>query len=281
LRSLPSIRYKVARGKKELYLKDQVALDDLLLTLGTRDVSLTTEAGSESSRVLESEHLKALCEKVLAYQALLDKIDKRRDARLLDAMLQATSLGKADLSREELAEPTTAIERYMSQHHAEALPLDVTIEMDQEHEVNRWRMFTHKAGVRRESVFDTGFFDSGDYAELKRLTDQFKDVGNPPYTLVHKDGEPEEYERLEDVVNRIQEHARQGLTLQRYKGLGEMNPDQLWETTMNPENRTLLGVRVDDAVAADGIFTVLMGDQVEPRRDFIERFALEVRNLDV
>ena len=87
--------------------------------------------------------------------------------------------------------------------------------------------------------------------------------------------------RIEDAVQRILEDARKGLTIQRYKGLGEMNPEQLWETTLNPENRTLLAVRVPSKVDAEEMFSTLMGDQVEPRREFIEKYALDVRNLDI
>ena len=102
----------------------------------------------------------------------------------------------------------------------------------------------------------------------------------PPYVVTLEDG-PRELPSLDEVWATIKGAAEKGLTKQRYKGLGEMNPEQLWETTMNPETRTLLQVRVDDAVEADGIFTVLMGDAVEPRRQFIERNALDAGNLDI
>ena len=123
--------------------------------------------------------------------------------------------------------------------------------------------------------------ESVEYKTILALYEEIKKAGAPPYLIIH----PEEEEKLirspEEVVERILEVGKKGASIQRFKGLGEMNPEQLWETTMNPEKRTLLQVRLDDAVAADEIFTVLMGDQVDPRRVFIQKFAQEVKNLDI
>lgn len=270
--------FKIARGKRESYLKDQEALDNQLLELGTDKVQMF--AGGGDSQPLEGAALKNLCIRVLAYRKLLEKIDKRRDARLVDAMLQATNLGPETLKNPDTAAVLSNIEKYMSRFTPDALPVELFVEDDHENHTKRWRMVTRSLGSPRESFIDTAFFQSPDYSELRHLKDELNQQGRPPYRLVSQT-ETLELERLVDVVAKILVHARQGLSIQRYKGLGEMNPEQLWETTMNPENRTLLAVRVDDTVAADEIFTVLMGDQVEPRRDFIERFALDVRNLDI
>ncbi len=270
--------YKITRNKKETYLKDEDALNDQLLSLGTENVSLLPS--DESRERIAGVELKALCRDVLAYQRTLAKVDKRRDARLVDALLKETNLGLTSLKQADLKADFQRIEGFLHRFHPDALPLEITIEPDAEHQTNRWRMITRHMGAPRESVFHTRFFEGADFVELRALADRFESLGAPPYLISYAE-EAIEVPRLEDAVQRILSEARAGLVIQRYKGLGEMNPEQLWETTMDPANRTLLAVRVDDGVAADQMFTVLMGDQVEPRREFIERHALDVRNLDV
>ena len=121
---------------------------------------------------------------------------------------------------------------------------------------------------------------SPDMVELKKIASTFKGIGDPPF-IIEEDGIEKEVNTLSEVLRYIIEQGRKSQDIQRYKGLGEMNPDQLWETTMEPENRRMLKVKVEDGVEAENIFTVLMGDQVEPRRDFIYENALFVTNLDV
>jgi len=118
------------------------------------------------------------------------------------------------------------------------------------------------------------------YRELETLHSRIKEMGKPPYRITAKEG-LKELQSTTELRNYVFEAARKGLTIQRYKGLGEMNPQQLWETTMDPEKRTLLQVSVEDSVKADEIFTILMGDHVEPRKDFIVKHALEARNIDI
>ncbi len=269
--------FKVQKAKKEKYLKDQRALDEFLLDEGTGAVSLLSS--DDKKERLAGADLKELCRKVLQYQALLGKVDKRKDARVVDAMLKETTVGLASLKESPKAE-LERIEGYLKRFHPEALPLELKVEEEREHGRKKWRLSTKQMGTVRESVFDTGFFEGPEWQELKRLSEEFALVGSPPYFLSY-DEELIEVPQLEGAVQRVLEDAKKGLAIQRYKGLGEMNPEQLWETTLNPDNRTLLKVRVDDMVEADGIFTILMGDQVEPRREFIEKFALDVRNLDV
>ena len=135
-------------------------------------------------------------------------------------------------------------------------------------------------GVATEKHLQREFFESAEYrriAEFGRTLSDFLGAG----AYVTKGEARQELTSFQQAMNWLLEQARKGQSVQRYKGLGEMNADQLWETTMDPEKRTLLQVRIEDAVAADEIFTVLMGDQVEPRRDFIVKNALEVKNLDV
>ncbi|GIW42319.1 MAG: hypothetical protein KatS3mg076_2896 [Candidatus Binatia bacterium] len=135
-------------------------------------------------------------------------------------------------------------------------------------------------GAAFPGVFDLDFFLSPEFEEVRRLTAELAAVGDPPFRL-RENGTVAEAASLEEAVRRIVERARRGMTIQRYKGLGEMNPEQLWETTMDPERRTLLQVRIEDLPEADMIFSTLMGDEVEPRRRFIEENALNVRRLDI
>jgi DNA gyrase subunit B len=136
-------------------------------------------------------------------------------------------------------------------------------------------------GVRRETIIDFALLRSSEFVKLRRLGGELSRTLRGPYTVVPHGGEPMMRQTYEEVAATVEELGRKGLSIQRYKGLGEMNAEQLWDTTMDPARRTLLQVKVQDVVEADKIFTVLMGDLVEPRRDFIEENALNVRNLDI
>ena len=131
----------------------------------------------------------------------------------------------------------------------------------------------------RQTVLDYESIVTPEYGELKAIMDLLRKISQPPYTL-EMGSQKITAENIEDIAARVINEAKRGQQLQRYKGLGEMNPEQLWDTTMNPETRRLLQVKLEDAVEAEQIFNVLMGDQVEPRREFIEKFALEATNLD-
>ena len=268
--------FKLTRGKKEVYLKDQLALDAQLLAAGAERVSVQALGAAAPTQGAELVHL---CRTILALRAQLARIDKRRDARFVAAIL-ATSM-PAELLRSlgDLTPYWDSIVAFIEARHSDAQPLTWTTDLQQP-ERPCWRVGSRQLGVVRQSVFDRAFFTGADFAEAQRLAQACHDWGSGPFT-VRTATTTLVRDTLDQVVQDLLDESRRGLSIQRYKGLGEMNPDQLWETTMNPANRTLLSIRVDDAVAADEIFTVLMGDQVEPRRDFIERNALEVRNLDI
>jgi DNA gyrase subunit B len=150
------------------------------------------------------------------------------------------------------------------------------IQLDEEHQ-------TYGVEIRRQNYklnLDTNFLTSPEFRELENLFSIIRDLGPRPYRVQIKEG-IKEVETSKELLEFILATAKKGLTIQRYKGLGEMNPHQLWETTMDTEKRTLLQVTVQDSVEANSIFTVLMGDQVEPRKEFITTHALEARNIDI
>lgn len=158
------------------------------------------------------------------------------------------------------------------------------VEVDEEHGGYKLAFQIQKNGDIQRISFGKSIYRAPKFSEVKAILEQISAVGKAPYRAVSVDGDEDYHQELSDmssVVQFVTSVGKKGIGVQRYKGLGEMNPEQLWETTMNPEKRTLLQVRVDDAVEADEIFTTLMGDQVEPRRDFIYRNALYVSNLDV
>ena len=169
---------------------------------------------------------------------------------------------------------------YLQTVAPELLPLSTVSEDDVEHNAQRLIFTTKTNGSGTRTVIDMEFCLSPEFEELRRLAGELRAAGAPPYTLTA--GERVlQASTLRDVVDDIERGRARASTSQRYKGLGEMNPEQLWETTMNPETRTLLQVRLSDAYTANEIFSTLMGDEVEPRRKFIEAHALSVKNLDI
>ena len=177
----------------------------------------------------------------------------------------------------------TAVEKlgaFLKSYYQHVSLADIRYEEDEEHGVHRVVCEIDNRGSKGTCVIDTGLLRSPEMREIRAAGVAMSALGEPPWTVV-QGGTETPVRGGEQLIEHIQALGRKGLSLQRYKGLGEMNPDQLWETTMNPATRTFLKVAVEDAVEADQMFTVLMGDQVEPRRQFIEDNALEVKNLDV
>ena len=268
--------YRVQKGKKERYLKDERGLDEYLLALGTEKAKL---AGGDQE--IAGDDLKRLAEEAIAYQALLASADRRRDSRIIDAAIR-----QGDLDMETLKDH--AVVKALAQaipDKAQKLYPDIEVRSarivrDEEHGRDALVFQTTVAGAPRETRLDFDYLSGSEWTELSALFGAVAEVGTGPFRLETPDGD-EEVNDAFDAVTALKRLASHGQTIQRYKGLGEMNPEQLWETTMDPTRRTMLQVRVDDTVEADAVFSVLMGDAVEPRRAFIERHALDVQNLDI
>ncbi len=268
--------YRVAKGKKESYLKDEAQLDEYLLGLGTDRAKLVV-----GELVLEGRDLARLARDAIAYRSLLARVDRRRDSRVVDAAIQLGDLDLALLKdHEQVKAQVQKIYDKAQRLHPELEVRLAKIERDEEHACDALVYRTTVAGALRETRLDFDYLSGAEWEELAALHAALAELGPGPYRLESPEG-VDEVDDVFQAVEAIKKAAAQGQTIQRYKGLGEMNPEQLWETTMDPQKRTLLQVRVDDAVEADEVFSILMGDAVEPRREFIEKHALDVQNLDI
>jgi len=275
--------YKVKKGKKLRYLQDDESLSQYLIDLGTDHTRLSMKGGGTQ---LTGEPLRSLFKDIARFRLLVENIGHRVDPLIVEALVTAADLELEDLAdRQKVEAAIAAIEEYVHvRRHGE---LDATIEHDEEHDRHRVIIETQNGGSRRVTKIDFDFLSAGNITELRQIYQGIRALGAPPFVLTVLDkegqpsGEPSEVSDMEALWTTIDARARKGLGIQRYKGLGEMNPEELWETTMDPETRTLLQVRVEDAVEAEELFSVLMGDQVEPRRAFIESNALNVTNLDI
>ncbi|WP_082100121.1 DNA topoisomerase (ATP-hydrolyzing) subunit B [Anaeromyxobacter sp. PSR-1] len=268
--------FRVAKGKKESYLKDEAALDEYLLALGTDRTKLVA-----GETVIEGRDLARLARDAIAYRALLARVDRRRDSRIVDAAIQ---LGDLDLDllkhHDQVKEQVQKIFDKAQKLHPELQVRIAKIERDEEHGCDALVYQTSMAGAPRDTRLDHDYLSGAEWGELAALHAAIAELGPGPFRLETPEGAEEVLDVFE-AVEAVKKAAGQGQTIQRYKGLGEMNPEQLWETTMDPARRTMLQVRVDDTVEADEVFSILMGDAVEPRREFIEKHALDVQNLDI
>jgi DNA gyrase subunit B len=274
--------YKVKKGKSERYIKDETALEDYLLDLALGQARVVA---SEGRRALPADAVRALLGQASEYGRLLRVLTRRRlDERVVDAAVAAGVPDETDLrdpARLRDAVAPRIAERFGALE-AEAPPPAFEVTPDPEHGGHRLVASTRRAGVTLRTAFDAAFLRSSDWGRLRALADSMAAIGGRAGFAVEQEGEPPlEVATPTRLLERLLELAKKGLSIQRYKGLGEMNPDQLADTTMNPRTRTLLQVKIEDGVEADLVFTTLMGDDVEPRREFIEKNALNVQNLDV
>ncbi len=276
--------YKVKKGRSERYVKDEATLESYLLDLALSGVEI--QADGRGGPLLEDE-ARSLLVAAGEYGRLVTHVALRNlDARVLNAAIWSGGPTEEDLSdagalRDRVA---PAIEAKLELLTPDALPANIDVREDAEHGVHELVVQTRLSGVPIRTHFDAEFVRSSDYQRLRVLAERMNAAGQGPYTLVVGEAngaEPETYHDPSAMLERVLEVGRKGLSIQRYKGLGEMNPEQLAVTTMEPSRRTLLQVKVDDAVEADLVFTSLMGDEVEPRREFIEENALNVQNLDI
>jgi DNA gyrase subunit B len=264
--------YKVKEGKKERYLKDDDEYHDFLVERIQGAWSL--KLGSNGGKNLKGQPLANFLGKVETFRDDMARLVSRgypEDA-LRVALLHGLADKKTLADKKKLAEIAEIIEA--SGFHS------VLLGVDEEHGVGFISFVSRRDGVERTVRFDLDLVTTAEYRSMARNKVGLEALAMDSFTLSNGD-EPMTFESLEEAMEGLYARAKKGLTIQRYKGLGEMNAEQLWETTMDPEKRRLLQVTVEDNVAADDIFSTLMGDQVEPRREFIVENALDVRNLDV
>jgi DNA gyrase subunit B len=271
--------FKVKRGKKEEYIKDEGLMTRYLMRMATSDMTVKSVGAKKD---IEGKELAQSLEKLVDLKRYCERTVRRLagDARLLDILLEAFA-GKKGVWRKAGATLRSIFQDVDLMAKVEKA-LDkagfkTELSTDEEHGLGEIEVTT-TSGVKVS--IDWNFASYVEFQKAVELYMALEDDLAPPF-MTGTNGTSEEISTREELLEKVLAAAKKDLSIQRYKGLGEMNPEQLWETTMNPEKRTLLQVRIDDAVETDDIFSILMGDAVEPRRKFIEDNALDVRNLDI
>ena len=262
--------YKVSRGKSEVYLKDQSALEDYLIQMGVDGAVLRLPNGEE----IAGADLARVVEGARSFKRVLDAFPTHYPRRILEqaAIAGAFDAGRADADLQRVADDVAKRLNLVAVEYERGWQGRIT----QDHGIRLSRVLR---GVEEVRTLDGAVLRSGEARKLASVSKDTREVYYDPARLSRKEREQIIYGPTE-LLSAILTEGEKGLSLQRYKGLGEMNPDQLWETTLDPDARTLLQVKVDDLAEADDIFTKLMGDVVEPRREFIQANALNVENLD-
>ncbi len=271
--------YRVKKGKEEpLYLHKEEELENYLLEKGIEGLRLIL---GEKKNSLGGKSLLESVKKIIRHKKLLERLAKRKmDPEILFSFAKQESLSKSSLRAEkEVKRIIEGMKRNLKEMGSKS-EKEFRLEKDAEHGGYTIHCLSSTNGTHFETLLNMDLITSPQFEELQKIVQQLTLLGTPPFSL-HTGEETKTLSDFTQLVEQIFAHGKKGVEIQRYKGLGEMNPEQLWDTTMNPESRTLLQVRVEDAVKADEIFTVLMGDQVEPRREFIQRNALSVTNLDI
>jgi len=269
--------YKVKRGKKEEYIKDERGMFRYLMRMATNEVQITS-----GDRIIEGRELTKALEQTTEFQTYSARLARRvgNDTFLVGLLLDAFAGRAGILSKSSMKlRKVFGEEELMAQIEGKLADAGYNTELTSDEEHGLWEV---------DISYPNGFqlkidWNLASYVEFQKAVELKKALESdfPGPFVLGENGTSQSISTREELLEKVMGMAKKDLTIQRYKGLGEMNPEQLWETTMDPEKRTMLQVRIEDAIETDGIFTVLMGDSVEPRRKFIEDNALDVKNLDV
>ena len=270
--------FKIKRGKQETYVKDEAELDQLLLTSALDNAALYV---NPEAPPLSGSSLEMLARQYMEVKAIIGRWSRRYDRRLLEQLLAMRPVGEQQFADGAWLEGwVTELEARLNADGSLVHSYKLGVRRNEAGEPERVDVARTEHGVTTEKHLQPEFFQSAEYGRIAELGTTLTDfIGAGAFAS--RGNERQDITNFPEAIGWLLEQARKGQSIQRYKGLGEMNPGQLWETTINPEVRRLLQVRIEDAVAADDIFTTLMGDAVEPRREFIEKNALYVTNLDV
>jgi DNA gyrase subunit B len=270
--------YKVKRGKSETYVKDDGELNAMLLSSALDSAELHTQQNGEA---LRGSALEIMARSYMETMAIIKRWSRRYDERLLEQLIYLPAIKPADFERPDwLRDWIRLLAERLNAQVDGVRNYDVQLKTQVDGAVARIQIHKTEHGSSTDKYLPREFFESAEYQRIVDLGRTLEGlVGEGAYAM--RDGRREDIGSFKAGMNWFMDQARKGQTIQRYKGLGEMNPSQLWETTIDPAVRRLMQVRIEDAAAADDIFATLMGDQVEPRREFIEKNALSVNNLDV
>ena len=266
--------YRVKIGKREEYLSDDQELQEFLLRVGLEGARLKGPTGE----MWEKEALVAVAEKVGGLQKLRSRYDKRNmDSRVIQVFALLDPINRERV----LSGDQEKLKAFIEELEAEGLDVKSYEFNEREEDVlGKLRLWTERDGQVKETLIDRDLILTPRFKGLASLVRELRVMGRGPFRL-ERGKDVRELGSLEELRDALMELGHKGLEIQRYKGLGEMNPQQLWETTMNPKRRRLLQVSVEDAEEADRVFSILMGDEVEPRKQFIHEYAKEVKNLDI
>ena len=257
--------FKVKKGKSERYIQNEGKLENMLFELAADEIEIQINGES-----LTGKPFMPYLKKLAKFEKLIEWYDRRKKDTAVMKLLMEHDINR-DLLKDE-----KKIHVLINKIRTQFPDMSEKIEFDEEHQAFRVELIRDTIKL----IIDDAFLMSPDFRELQLLYSSLRELGQQPYRVKY-DNTIREFKNTKELYNHIVSIAKKGISIQRYKGLGEMNPHQLWETTMNPEKRILLQVSVEDSVKAEVIFSTLMGDNVEPRKEFIARHALEARNLDI
>lgn len=270
--------FKFKKGKSEKYLKDEKELEAFLTTNALKDAEIIAKGEK-----ISAEEAKVLVNKYRNYMKTINSYDVHFDSLLLRQLIERSNITSEILKdKVALQAELDKLTAYFKEQEVNTLKTyTFSISEDLAHKSNQININVRTTGRTKKFKLNTYFIESPDYADLVNGFDGMRSFVGAKFSIEKDKSGIKEFDSLNEFAEHIIVDGKQGAYIQRYKGLGEMNPEQLWETTMNPDNRTLLQVRIEDTIEADQVFSVLMGDNVEPRRQFVEENALNVRNLDV